>query len=1038
MTIGDYWQREFRGEEQIEDLLPALGGVIASSVGAVAGFAVGGPGGAFAGASLAGSIYGAAVSGAVIGIGIDRQDAAQTADGVVGFLFSALGAAGSFKALGVAKTAKATKTSGHPKRSSAESDTPTQNKQVDSQSASKQAQGDRPVGATKTQKQQQIQRKRQRDQPADDFDATRQRLAAQVRDEQPITSASSSDPPKNPPTQPRDAAAGGGGDDSVRRALENSRRTQKQISDRTPKLPPGNPKAVMAAQRASRGNQGLGTRRPKLPPRSETSAPPTAAARANNTAASIGDNVPTQPKSLWDRSGQPAPPPPRSLATEPPVTPSQYKSRGPRSDKDIAIGKSRHPDAQIRSFLEEIRQISGISRIQALDVTAKFAQLKRTAISPNLQENLSTPFFNRDLADSIRRLNLTDKSKASVKAVFEKNMGKSELGRLIGSRHVPKTKPGPIDSTPTLRSAAETRIGGNRSFIQNAKRSISRAQLRINELLIDASDKLPIPVVQQAMKFAKSADVNAGGSIFGRFRGPEEVLGSHLRSLHNSIANFKTQIRNLNRKIADDQLLIRSLETKIPRDQLRRLDFERLSKRIAEQNRTRRVQQELTAKYGAHPADSLPSTKLQTVQAVQKGGVELGQYADGPYLEVITAASGKFNYFSQTIDSSTSNAIGRFLDNLPGADGNVYPVLLQSDVESLTDFIEPSHRESERIDLRDYAADAITAFSGILLPWQQTDLLDSIDFVWKDLPGGQLGHGLWLPTDDGDWRFEIAVDIDADGHGWFIDSTPWEDSEFDSESGSHDSDFDLLTVLRHELGHAIGFGAIYEAFADQVEVDANDQTWYRIDDRWIALDESGNELDPTVHADQLMAATLSPGQRKDLGDIDQSIFRDIVRNHGIPDGKNLMGGAFLHSDSHLGNHGGFVLMASNEIDALNAGPPPSLANSDFAISDSAANGFQWRTIGDVSIANGIATISEDVGMISDLSQTFVVPQGVNQISFTLGGLNLDVGSGVHPPEAFEVSLLDALTTSSLFGETTGSSRWRRVAEHPSGWHDLLC
>ena len=75
--------------------------------------------------------------------------------------------------------------------------------------ASKQAQGDRPVGATKTQKQQQIQRKRQRDQPADDFDATRQRLAAQVRDEQPITSASSSDPPKNPPTQPRAAAAGG-------------------------------------------------------------------------------------------------------------------------------------------------------------------------------------------------------------------------------------------------------------------------------------------------------------------------------------------------------------------------------------------------------------------------------------------------------------------------------------------------------------------------------------------------------------------------------------------------------------------------------------------------------------------------------------------------------------------------------------------------------------------------------------------------------------------------------------------------------------
>ncbi len=73
------------------------------------------------------------------------------------------------------------------------------------------------------------------------------------------------------------------------------------------------------------------------------------------------------------------------------------------------------------------------------------------------------------------------------------------------------------------------------------------------------------------------------------------------------------------------------------------------------------------------------------------------------------------------------------------------------------------------------------------------------------------------------------------------------------------------------------------------------------------------------------------------------------------------------------------------------------------------------------IAEGIATISEDVGMISDLSQTFVIPQGVNQITFTLGGLNLDVGAGVHPPEAFEVSLLDALTTTSLLGETLGQT-----------------
>ena len=49
------------------------------------------------------------------------------------------------------------------------------------------------------------------------------------------------------------------------------------------------------------------------------------------------------------------------------------------------------------------------------------------------------------------------------------------------------------------------------------------------------------------------------------------------------------------------------------------------------------------------------------------------------------------------------------------------------------------------------------------------------------------------------------LDINDAGHGWFVDDTPWEDSEFylagdQGEQGR----IDLLTTITHELGHILG------------------------------------------------------------------------------------------------------------------------------------------------------------------------------------------------------------------------------------------
>ncbi len=59
---------------------------------------------------------------------------------------------------------------------------------------------------------------------------------------------------------------------------------------------------------------------------------------------------------------------------------------------------------------------------------------------------------------------------------------------------------------------------------------------------------------------------------------------------------------------------------------------------------------------------------------------------------------------------------------------------------------------------------------------------------------------------------QIFIDVDAAGHGWFVDNTPYENEEFLKIDGRWIAPFgsdafgrmDLLTVVGHEIGHFLG------------------------------------------------------------------------------------------------------------------------------------------------------------------------------------------------------------------------------------------
>jgi hypothetical protein len=100
--------------------------------------------------------------------------------------------------------------------------------------------------------------------------------------------------------------------------------------------------------------------------------------------------------------------------------------------------------------------------------------------------------------------------------------------------------------------------------------------------------------------------------------------------------------------------------------------------------------------------------------------------------------------------------------------------------------------------------EAIRRWAAAGLSAQDIHKLRNASISIADLPDLQLG-----------WAAEsgIAIDEDAAGYGWFVDSTPASNEEFQvsksngqliaADSAAADR-MDLLTVVEHEMGHFLG------------------------------------------------------------------------------------------------------------------------------------------------------------------------------------------------------------------------------------------
>ncbi|MBG9388418.1 hypothetical protein [Caenimonas aquaedulcis] len=112
-------------------------------------------------------------------------------------------------------------------------------------------------------------------------------------------------------------------------------------------------------------------------------------------------------------------------------------------------------------------------------------------------------------------------------------------------------------------------------------------------------------------------------------------------------------------------------------------------------------------------------------------------------------------------------------------------------------------------ELGPIAAAAVQRWQALPLTEAQWETLSHLAFGLADMSGA------WLGTSVGSSL--VLIDLDAAGHGWWVDHSPLDDAEFSAVTATHGmaprdaaaGRLDLLTAVMHEIGHVLGLDDAY-------------------------------------------------------------------------------------------------------------------------------------------------------------------------------------------------------------------------------------
>ena len=187
--------------------------------------------------------------------------------------------------------------------------------------------------------------------------------------------------------------------------------------------------------------------------------------------------------------------------------------------------------------------------------------------------------------------------------------------------------------------------------------------------------------------------------------------------------------------------------------------------------------------------------------------------------------------------------------------------------------------------------------------WEQLisdPLTLSISFSKESLGGDLLALSSDFAQSSGGFPLGARVQIDdrkGSVIGWFIDPTPDSNEEFlpgftpyhlrgrlGTPAGEN---YDLLTVLNHELAHVFGFSTMYSRFKSHVSDADFGLREYHGNGVFAALTtpSDGTHVNDGIHPNDLMTAFRSRGERVFPSDLDLAILKDAFGyNVGSPGG----------------------------------------------------------------------------------------------------------------------------------------------------------